>query len=610
MKRSLKWVLFATSLSSLVLASGIVIGSTNIIRLPGNSTNNGHGDGNNNGGEDNKPNEFVKPQLKSSIKGIGSLDKFITTSSKADDVNKNFNNVINGNKEQIISNWTDIPEDQQKLININSKVKNWDNNAWGSKTFSEWSSKNQPTTMVWKGFGESPNTNEKIDFKSNSGLKDFFDTNLDKIAKNSLENFDNKKASLANSDIAIGDNGELLVGVLVSDNQQPATIKKFNSETTDESVKNYVLSIPADNVNFLPELSIETTYGADDNNLTLSSDVSFVYTVTSNETKEHVFSSKATSKKVIILDEKSNDNNSIGLITSPIKDIDILKSLKWVTDGKELTDHVDGNEIDATELNEDQIINDLEITNLTKDRLLGIQIEMKTRDINSADFNGEYSILIFTTLSQQSNNDIDLNLNFTTYKIVSELPTEEKKSSVPLQLNVPNAYYVDKIGESNIFLGLRNEKMANYYLESALTFGSKGHETNEDNYFAAFKQNFTSVNSERFKELLIKIDANKENNIKLFGYIEFTGISVTGDADNLSLEITIQPKKGFTFKKAFNITENEKNITYNQNSESRKLIISGSITATAASGEKMYRGFLASNTYEPTQQISLNLEKA
>ncbi|WPL39440.1 hypothetical protein [Malacoplasma iowae] len=534
----------------------------------------------------------VTPQLKKSISGIGSLDEFITTSSKANDVNTNVKFVLNSNKESVIANWVCIPESERNNINLDTSLVGWDNDNWGSMSFDDWNKTSQSTKVEWKGSKDSANSNEKLEFKSNKELRDFLNSNIEKISKNAITNLGDKKASLADADIKVDENGNLLVAIKTEE----AT--KTNIDRSKRDVKttttNYTLSIPSNVINFNPTINLKASFG---NNQSTSAEVVFTYTVTSTPLIEQTFATNANNKKAITLAEMAtSDSDSIGLWKT-VTDEGILKALGWLDSNKSLEEgHVDGDGIDSTLLKEDTIISDLGINGLTKEKLLGIQIEMKQRDVSKIDYNGEYNIIVSTTLNNGQNTD--LNLNFNTYKIVSQ--KSESEMQHPLQVNVPNAYYIDSyIGQQNdgsqyrtvldLTIGSENNLLSTPFKIAGKNVENGSNNNNnkyiEDNFKnqtilnAFIKHVNNQINQSKHFNLLNGFDLklSETNGIVHRGETNQTGNFISGYEKVITLELTL--RKGFTYVKKsldnFAISQSNKTIKLSNSSISNKKISFG-----------------------------------
>ncbi|QHG90072.1 hypothetical protein [Malacoplasma iowae] len=502
----------------------------------------------------------ITPQLKTKITGVGGLDEFITTSSKADDVNKNLNDVLNNNMESVISNWESIPENERNNIKIDSTLSGWDNTSWGDKTFDQWSEENTSTTVQWKGSKTEVNDKEKVDFKSNKELKEFLNSNIVQISKNAIDNLGNKKPSLADADIKVTENGNLLVAIKVTEGETEGSnrLKRDVSATTT----NYTLSIPSELINFDPTINLQVSYG---NNQSISTEVVFNYTVTSSSLIEQTFTESANKKTITLAEMSPTESDTIGLWKT-VTDEGILKALGWLDINESLEEgHKDGDGIDVGLLKEDTIISDLGIDGLTKEKLLGIEIQMDQRDISQTNYNGEYSILV-STIGDNSES-VDLNLSFNTYKIVSQKTSNNTQH--PLQVNVPNAYYTD-----NVKSGTDTNLVTNINLTKENFKGQlKLKDTNESNAGSTFIKSKFENNSASYREFIKKLD---ESGLNMFKYVnlEFTDVVVSEENntdksnDNTNgmysgniIKLKVTTKKGFSFKKSF--TNNS--IQYNKN---------------------------------------------
>ncbi|WPL37796.1 hypothetical protein [Malacoplasma iowae] len=529
----------------------------------------------------------VTPQLKKSISGIGSLDEFITTSSKADDVNTNVKFVLNSNKESVIANWVCIPESEKNNISLDTSLVGWDNDNWGSMSFDEWNKTSNSTKVDWKGSKDTANSDEKLEFKSNKELRDFLNTNIEKIAKNAISSLGTKKASLADADIKVDENGNLLVAIKAEDTTKTNIVRTKRDVRTST---NYTLSIPSNVINFNPTINLKASFG---NNQSTSEEVVFTYTVTSTPLIKQTFVTNSDSKKTITLAEMAtSDNDSIGLWKT-VTDEGILKALGWLDSSKSLdNEHVDGDGIDSTLLKEDTIISDLGIDGLTKEKLLGIQIEMKQRDVSKTDYNGEYNILVSTTLNNGQNTD--LNLNFNTYKIVSQ--KSDNQTQHPLQVNVPNAYIIDTTVDGGKFMNITKTFFGNKSFEMGWNENGSATEILRKNL----------QNQKIFNKFIEKIDqSSKTQQIPLYNGVsisyksnQVTDAQDEGFKDTITLTLTLN--KGFAFKKAFTLTANGNN-KYNTNGKTSEVTFGISLSNTE--NEKA----IWKNTSKTVEQLATSL---
>lgn len=533
MKTRFKWILLSLSFFSGALGLGVsVSGNQNIFF---------------NSDKVDSP-KITVPKLKTSLTGVGGLDQFIKNSSKANDVNKNLKDVLNSNKEILITNWELIPKDEQKNIVLNPSFQNWTNDVWGSQTFDQWSTTASAQKVEWKGIGETANSSEILIFNSNSELKKFFSDNIFNIAKNSIGDLGTKKVNLADADIKVDFDGNLLIPFFTDDSQ----VMRLNDGT--RQIKNYYLFVPSSNIKFNPIINLEAAYGEDNS---ISQEVSFIYTVTNAVEIESTFKEDVvTNKNIITLDEKGNSANSIGL-WERVSDVDILTKLGWLRNVSDLgNDHVDGSAIDATLLNEDLIISDLKIDGLTKEKLLGIEIEMNQREVSQADYNGEYNILVSTTL--QNVQDTDLNLNFNTYKIVSQV--NEDGVGHPLQVNVPNAYILDTFLDGGKF---KKIDLA-FFDNESFEMGFKDFSSDTTGGIRANLED-NKISS----KFINKIDQSyKSKGISFQNGVIVRYSSNTWDANQdtyfkETISLSVQLKKGFAFKSNFSISVSNKSVKYN-----------------------------------------------
>ena len=537
MKTRFKWILLSLSFSSTALGLGVFVSGNSNIFLTSDKVD--------------SP-KITVPKLKTSLTGVGGLDQFIKNSSKANDVNKNLKDVLNSNKEILITNWELIPKDEQENIVLNPSFQNWTNDAWGSQTFDQWSTTVSAQKVEWKGIGETANSSEILIFNSNSELKKFFSDNISKIAKNSIGDLGTKKVNLADADIKVDFNGNLLIPFFTDDSQ----VMRLNDGT--RQIKNYYLFVPSSNIKFNPIINLEAAYGQDNS---ISQEVSFIYTVTNAVEIESTFKEDvATNKNIITLDEKENSGNSIGL-WERVSDVDILTKLGWLRNVSDLgNDHVDGSAIDATFLNEDLIISDLKIDGLTKEKLLGIEIEMNQREVSQPDYNGEYNILVSTTLKNVQ--DTDLNLNFNTYKIVSQVNPDGAHH--PLQVNVPNAYILDTFLEGDKFKKINLAFFDNQSFE----MGFKDFSTNTTEGIRA-----NLMDNKISSKFINKIDQSyKSKGISFQNGVIVRYSSNTWDANQdqyfkETISLSVQLKKGFAFKSNFSISVSSESVKYNNPSK-------------------------------------------
>lgn len=533
MKTRFKWILLSSSFFSVALGLGAFVSGNSNIFLTSDKVD--------------SP-KITVPKLKTSLTGVGGLDQFIKNSSKANDVNKNLKDVLNSNKEILITNWELIPKDEQENIVLNPSFQNWTNDAWGSQTFDQWSTTASAQKVEWKGIGETANSSEILIFNSNSELKKFFSDNIFKIAKNSIGDLGTKKVNLADADIKVDFDGNLLIPFFTDDSQ----VMRLNDGT--RQINNYYLFVPSSNIKFNPIINLEAAYGQDNS---ISQEVSFIYTVTNAVEIESTFKEDvATNKNIITLDEKENSANSIGL-WERVSDVDILTKLGWLRNVSDLgSNHVDGSGIDATFLNEDLIISDLKIDGLTKEKLLGIEIEMNQREVSQADYNGEYNILVSTTL--QNVQDTDLNLNFNTYKIVSQVNANGVHH--PLQVNVPNAYILDTFLDAGKFKKIDLVFFDNQSFE----MGFKDFSSDTTSGIRANLQD-NKISS----KFINKIDESyKSKGISFQNGVIVRYSSNTWDANQdtffkETISLSVQLKKGFAFKNNFSISVSNESVKYN-----------------------------------------------
>lgn len=533
MKTRFKWILLSLSFSSTALGLGVFVSGNSNIFLTSDKVD--------------SP-KITVPKLKTSLTGVGGLDQFIKNSSKANDVNKNLKDVLNSNKEILITNWELIPKDEQENIVLNPSFQNWTNDAWGSQTFDQWSTTASAQEVEWKGIGETANSSEILIFNSNSELKKFFSDNIFKIAKNSIGDLGTKKVNLADADIKVDFNGNLLIPFFTDDSQ----VMRLNDGT--RQIKNYYLFVPSSNIKFNPIINLEAAYGEDNS---ISQEVSFIYTVTNAVEIESTFKEDvATNKNIITLDEKANSANSIGL-WERVSDVDILTKLGWLGNVSDLgNNHVDGSAIDATLLNEDLIISDLKIDGLTKEKLLGIEIEMNQREVSQADYNGEYNILVSTTL--QNVQDTDLNLNFNTYKIVSQVNTDGAHH--PLQVNVPNAYILDTFLDGGKFKKIDLDFFDNQSFEmgfkdfsSDTTGGIRANLMDNkisSKFINKIDQSYKSKGISFQNGVIVRYSSNTWDGIQDMYFRE-------------TISLSVQLKKGFAFKSNFSISVSNEQVKYN-----------------------------------------------
>ena len=533
MKTRFKWILLSLSFSSTALGLGVFVSGNSNIFLTSDKVD--------------SP-KITVPKLKTSLTGVGGLDQFIKNSSKANDVNKNLKDVLNSNKEILITNWELIPKDEQENIVLNPSFQNWTNDAWGSQTFDQWSTTASAQKVEWKGIGETANSSEILIFNSNSELKKFFSDNIFKIAKNSIGDLGTKKVNLADADIKVDFDGNLLIPFFTDDSQ----VMRLNDGT--RQIKNYYLFVPSSNIKFNPIINLEAAYGEDNS---ISQEVSFIYTVTNAVEIESTFKEDVVTKKnIITLDEKGNSDNSIGL-WERVSDVDILTKLGWLGNVSDLgNNHVDGSAIDATFLNEDLIISDLKIDGLTKEKLLGIEIEMNQREVSQADYNGEYNILVSTTL--QNIQDTDLNLNFNTYKIVSQVNADGVHH--PLQVNVPNAYILDTFLDGGKF---KKIDLA-FFDNQSFEMGFKDFTNNTTDGIRA-----NLMDNKISSKFINKIDQSyKSKGISFQNGVIVRYSSNTWDANQdqyfkETISLSVQLKKGFAFKSNFSISVSNEHVKYN-----------------------------------------------
>ena len=206
------------------------------------------------------------------------------------------------------------------------------------------------------------------------------------------------------------------------------------------------------------------------------------------------------------------------------------------------------------------IISDLKIDGLTKEKLLGIEIEMNQREVSQADYNGEYNILVSTTL--QNVQDTDLNLNFNTYKIVSQVNADGVHN--PLQVNVPNAYILDTFLDAGKF---KKIDLA-FFENQSFEMGFKDFTSNTTGGIKA------NLEDDKISSKFInKIDESyKSKGISFQNGVIVRYSSNTWDANQdqyfkETISLSVQLKKGFAFKSNFSISVNNESVKYNNPSK-------------------------------------------
>lgn len=214
-------------------------------------------------------------------------------------------------------------------------------------------------------------------------------------------------------------------------------------------------------------------------------------------------------------------------------------------------------------LKEDVIISDLNISGLTKEKLLGIEIEMKQRDVTNPNYNGEYAILVSTTIN--SNSEVDLDLNFNTYKIIASKSNEKQLQQ--LQVNVPNAYIIDTTLEGKKFMNISKD-----FFTTSFEMGWKNTD-NSSNATQLLQKNLE--NDKIFNKFIEKIDeSSKSKKIDLYNGViisyksnQWSGSQDADYKNTITLKVTL--KKGFSFKKSFtngnykyNIDEKTSEVTF------------------------------------------------
>lgn len=482
------------------------------------------------------------PILKDNVSFTGNLSLILNGDGRQEDVNNNLNKIFNFNKKGLLKNPNSINESNLETLKFKSEILNW--NDWGSETFDQWEQNSSLQEIVY-------NKIEIINFESKNQLKNYFENNLSKI----LDNIPGAK--LADAEFGIDDSGHLLIPVITS-----TVDTKLNLFSSTENIDSkLILKIPPEKISFNPQISINGSYGPNDQFQIKSKNVSLVCKITNLDYVPITFTNESIDKKEITLDDKGVTNNKVNLWEN-IQDEDIYKKLGWVKQTTTFDNHVDGSDMDISMLDEDLIYNDLGLSKST-DELLGVRIEFingdESRNSTSDKYNGEYKIIIESI--DKTSKDIN-GLKIKNYEVVSSI-NENNKSVVPLQLNVPDAYLIDTNLDGGKFMYITKEFFDNQSFE----MGFKNNVAVAE--FVLILRNLRNGNI--FNSFINKIrESALKKDIKLSNGLVFT-IGVVGVNQAMDQKywnyVTLDSylKKGFKFKKPFNLETQNKTKSYKYN---------------------------------------------
>ncbi|EGZ30864.1 hypothetical protein [Malacoplasma iowae] len=482
------------------------------------------------------------PILKDNVSFTGNLSLILNGDGRQEDVNNNLNKIFNFNKKGLLKNPNSINESNLETLKFKSEILNW--NDWGSETFDQWEQNSSLQEIVY-------NKTEIINFESKNQLKNYFENNLSKI----LDNIPGAK--LADAEFGIDDSGHLLIPVITS-----TVDTKLNLFSSTENIDSkLILKIPPEKISFNPQISINGSYGPNDQFQIKSKNVSLVCKITNLDYVPITFTNESIDKKEITLDDKGVTNNKVNLWEN-IQDEDIYKKLGWVKQTTTFDNHVDGSDMDISMLDEDLIYNDLGLSKST-DELLSVRIEFingdESRNSTSDKYNGEYKIIIESI--DKTSKDIN-GLKIKNYEVVSSI-NENNKSVVPLQLNVPDAYLIDTNLDGGKFMYITKEFFDNQSFE----MGFKNNVAVAE--FVLILRNLRNGNI--FNSFINKIrESALKKDIKLSNGLVFT-IGVVGVNQAMDQKywnyVTLDSylKKGFKFKKPFNLETQNKTKSYKYN---------------------------------------------
>lgn len=482
------------------------------------------------------------PILKDNVSFTGNLSLILNGDGRQEDVNNNLNKIFNFNKKGLLKNPNSINESNLETLKFKSEILNW--NDWGSETFDQWEQNSSLQEIVY-------NKIEIINFESKNQLKNYFENNLSKI----LDNIPGVK--LADAEFGIDDSGHLLIPVITS-----TVDTKLNLFSSTENIDSkLILKIPPEKISFNPQISINGSYGPNDQFQIKSKNVSLVCKITNLDYVPITFTNESIDKKEITLDDKGVTNNKVNLWEN-IQDEDIYKKLGWVKQTTTFDNHVDGSDMDISMLDEDLIYNDLGLSKST-DELLSVRIEFingdESRNSTSDKYNGEYKIIIESI--DKTSKDIN-GLKIKNYEVVSSI-NENNKSVVPLQLNVPDAYLIDTNLDGGKFMYITKEFFDNQSFE----MGFKNNVAVAE--FVLILRNLRNGNI--FNSFINKIrESALKKDIKLSNGLVFT-IGVVGVNQAMDQKywnyVTLDSylKKGFKFKKPFNLETQNKTKSYKYN---------------------------------------------
>lgn len=549
---------------------GVVVTTPIIITSCSSNSNNTEsggieGPGSGDSGEDtSKPQENIKPELKKTYKINGGLTTIGGKTGNKSEIQKNLNEIVNDDKSIVVKNFNNIPEEEQKKLEISLEVTAGNDDKWGKQNFKTWSTGIEESNKKnWNGSKSTINQNEKISINSKEELKMFISENIVQISKNTGISVDNNTIKLADVELSIDDEqNKILIGLELSNQMELYSFKNAIIENNNK----YILQIPDNNI----DLNIPANITAKNGNQKTTGKISFQYSI------QHIIEEKKLELSDIQLPQKNGDE-----LYKKITNDDIINQLKWNKEEISTKDEdileEDSDFITFDKLNKQKVISDLGLTK--NEDLLAIKITMEQRNPSENNFNGEYKIE--AEVMNKNNSD---SLSFKTYKYYKNIEEKEKtKSYTPFQLQVPNAYILDTVTsesleldepqaetDPNIYRYIDQSFITTPFVMGSKNVTSKSNNIEETQQTKAIKQNLQQEKT--FKRFIDTIEKQQKTlNKMIFNGITFTfedakKHNAMTNGFKTVISLNIQLKKGFYFKNSFTKNENKYN-TQDRNSK-------------------------------------------
>ncbi|WPL40206.1 hypothetical protein [Malacoplasma iowae] len=479
--------------------------------------------------------------LKDDISFSGNINQILKGDTRADDVNGNLNKIFNTNKKELLKNPEYISDSDLETLKFSSQILNWNN--WGTQTFSEWKGNSNPKEITY-------NKNEIINFESKNQLKNYLEKNIVTIAN------DDPNAKLADAEFSVDDSGDLLIPITTT-NVSKARLYSDNQNAEENKA---IIKIAPEKISFNPQIEISGSYGSNNQFKVETKSVSLECKITNLETVPIMFNSDVSYKKEITLEDKGTSENIINSWTN-IKDEDIYKKIGWLKDNVSLADHIDGTDMDISMLNEEVVYSDLGISKST-DELLSVRIEFvngeNSRNSTKDNYNGEYKIIL-ESIDKTSNNSNGLNIK--NYVVVSSI-SNNGNNTTPLQVNVPDAYLLDTNLSDGKVMNISKE----FFGGESFEIGFKTTASAAD--FVLLQRNLS--NGTIFNRFIEKIKQSATTKgLKISNGVILT-IGPVNVVESMApyknvITLNVSLKKGYTYKKSFNLQSQTKTTTYKYN---------------------------------------------